>query len=90
MAIAILAFLYTGVQVSSKIFQFSTGRDLIPRQASGYIDFAGDQVCFSMANCRVICLISLDWMRKFSSKLDAKLLILQDQSKIKLEGIVVN
>lgn len=46
LAIAILACLYTGMQVSIKIYQFSTGRDVISTRASGYIGFAGDQVCF--------------------------------------------
>ncbi|RWR78961.1 CASP-like protein 4B1 [Cinnamomum micranthum f. kanehirae] len=44
LAIAILACLYTGMQVAIKIYQFSTGRDVISTRASGYIGFAGDQI----------------------------------------------
>ncbi|XP_058110452.1 CASP-like protein 4B1 isoform X1 [Magnolia sinica] len=44
LAIAILASLYTVLQVSREIRRISTGRDLITRQTSGYLDFFGDQV----------------------------------------------
>ncbi|XP_058110453.1 CASP-like protein 4B4 isoform X2 [Magnolia sinica] len=44
LAIAILASLYTVLQVSREIRRISTGRDLITRQTSGYLDFFGDQI----------------------------------------------
>lgn len=44
LAIAILASLYTSVQVLREIYQISTGRELISRRSSVYVDFAGDQI----------------------------------------------
>ncbi|KAK3444932.1 hypothetical protein EUGRSUZ_A00628 [Eucalyptus grandis] len=44
LAISILATLYTGVQALRHVHQISTGQDLVKRQTSALIDFAGDQV----------------------------------------------
>ncbi|CAL9196278.1 unnamed protein product, partial [Musa hybrid cultivar] len=44
LAISILAFLYSVFQVSKPAYRFSTGIDLVPKNYSGIVDFAGDQV----------------------------------------------
>ncbi|KAG1339008.1 CASP-like protein 4B4 [Cocos nucifera] len=44
LAIAILAFLYSTVQVVRQVQRFGTGRDPVPGRFSGILDFAGDQV----------------------------------------------
>lgn len=44
LAIAILAFLYTGVQVSREIYQILTRKDIISARLSAYVGFAGDQI----------------------------------------------
>ncbi|KAJ8457876.1 hypothetical protein OPV22_030802 [Ensete ventricosum] len=44
LAISILALLYSIFQVSKQAYRFSTGKDLVPKNYSGIVDFAGDQV----------------------------------------------
>ncbi|KAL3622733.1 hypothetical protein CASFOL_033341 [Castilleja foliolosa] len=44
LAIAILSTLYTGFQVFRQFHELSTGREIIPRQYVGRIDFFGDQI----------------------------------------------
>ncbi|URE49495.1 hypothetical protein MUK42_13983 [Musa troglodytarum] len=44
LAISIFAFLYSAFQVSKQAYRFSTGNDLVPKNYSEIVDFAGDQV----------------------------------------------
>ncbi|ONK61811.1 uncharacterized protein A4U43_C08F33840 [Asparagus officinalis] len=44
LAIAILAFVYTMVQVAYQVYRLSTDNYLIPNRAMGILDFVGDQV----------------------------------------------
>ncbi|KAG6521007.1 CASP-like protein 4B4 [Zingiber officinale] len=44
LAVSILALLYSAAQVWRQAHRFSTGRDLVPRNYAGIVDFAGDQV----------------------------------------------
>ncbi|GER26644.1 CASP-like protein ARALYDRAFT_321547 [Striga asiatica] len=43
-AIAVLSSLYTGFQAFGQVYGVSTGREVIPRQYVGKIDFFGDQI----------------------------------------------
>ncbi|URE49497.1 hypothetical protein MUK42_13983 [Musa troglodytarum] len=43
LAISIFAFLYSAFQVSKQAYRFSTGNDLVPKNYSEIVDFAGDQ-----------------------------------------------
>ncbi|KAH0469324.1 hypothetical protein IEQ34_002556 [Dendrobium chrysotoxum] len=43
-AISILVFLYSSVQLVRQVRRFSTGRDIMPARAGTIFDFAGDQV----------------------------------------------
>ncbi|RRT69514.1 hypothetical protein BHE74_00025999 [Ensete ventricosum] len=44
LGISLLALLYSMAQVWRQGRRFSTGKDLVPRNYSGIVDFAGDQV----------------------------------------------
>ncbi|KAL3629857.1 hypothetical protein CASFOL_026169 [Castilleja foliolosa] len=44
LAIAILSTLYTGLQIFRQFRELSTGREIIPRQYVGRIEFFGDQI----------------------------------------------
>lgn len=44
LGISLLAFLYSMAQLWRQARRFSTGKDLVPRNYSGIVDFAGDQV----------------------------------------------
>ncbi|XP_065021066.1 CASP-like protein 4B4 [Musa acuminata AAA Group] len=44
LGISLLAFLYSMGQLWRQARRFSTGKDLVPRNYSGIVDFAGDQV----------------------------------------------